>query len=347
MMEVSAGIIRREDGKALICRRGPGRSNAHLWEFPGGKIEPGESPCACLKRELMEELALPVSDLEEVCRQEAQGILFHFIAGRTAAAPALTEHEDHAFVRDRDMLRYAFCPADTAVARMLALNDPPLEHFFWDFDGTLMDTYPAMTEAFVRMAASFGVTIGHDRALSLLKNSLSHALGELSRLHGLDVPAMAKRFRQEECIALADMIRPVAGIPEALAAMPGKHYLVTHRDSAALVYLEQAGLKHFFTDFVVEEDGFPRKPDPASLLHLMGKHGLDPAACVMIGDRPLDTAAGRQAGMLSCLLDVEGRFPEDPCELRVSEACSLPACLLPKQGESDKMIKSVQGYASL
>ena len=66
MIEVSAGIVRRQDGKILICRRGEGRKNAHLWEFPGGKREAGESAAACLIRELREELSLDVSDVQEM-----------------------------------------------------------------------------------------------------------------------------------------------------------------------------------------------------------------------------------------------------------------------------------------
>ena len=49
----------------------------------------------------------------------------------------------------------------------------------------------------------------------------------------------------------------------------------------------------------------------------------------MIGDRPIDTAAGRNAGMLSCLLDEENRFPDDPCELRTARADRLMALLCP------------------
>lgn len=330
MIEVSAGIIRRSDGRVLICQRGEGRNNAGLWEFPGGKLEVGESPCACLQRELLEELSLPVEGLREICQGEAQGILFHFIEGTTAAQPVLTEHKAFAFVEDRDMVKYPFCPADTHVARAMALNAPRLEHFFWDFDGTLMDTYPAMTEAFVRMAARLGVEITPQRALNLMKENLTHALNVVAEENGLEVPRMATIFREEERVLLPEMIRPVPGIPEALRALPGKHYVVTHRDRQAVQYLQAAGLDGCFADYVVAEDGFPRKPAPDSLYHLMRKHGLEPAQCVMIGDRPLDTAAGRNAGMLSCLLDGENRFPDDPCELRTASAFELPELLCPR-----------------
>ncbi|MBV8845876.1 MAG: (deoxy)nucleoside triphosphate pyrophosphohydrolase [Bryobacterales bacterium] len=56
-IEVVAAVIVR-DGKILICRRKPGGRHPLKWEFPGGKVEPGEDPAAALKRELREELAI-------------------------------------------------------------------------------------------------------------------------------------------------------------------------------------------------------------------------------------------------------------------------------------------------
>ena len=59
MMAVVAAVVRRE-GRVMLCQRRPEVHNGLKWEFPGGKIEPGESPEAALARELSEELALRV-----------------------------------------------------------------------------------------------------------------------------------------------------------------------------------------------------------------------------------------------------------------------------------------------
>ncbi|MBC7781076.1 MAG: Nudix family hydrolase [Proteobacteria bacterium] len=59
-LRVVAGVIERADGRVLIAQRPPGKAYAGYWEFPGGKIEPGESAHAAIVRELAEELALEV-----------------------------------------------------------------------------------------------------------------------------------------------------------------------------------------------------------------------------------------------------------------------------------------------
>src|SRR5271157_5401590 len=57
MIQVVAALI-ESDGKLLVCQRRTGDSFELLWEFPGGKIKPGESPEAALARELLEELGV-------------------------------------------------------------------------------------------------------------------------------------------------------------------------------------------------------------------------------------------------------------------------------------------------
>ena len=65
LIEVSAGLVFR-DGRLLITQRPAGGHLAGLWEFPGGKREPGETFEACLRRELREELGIEVEVGERV-----------------------------------------------------------------------------------------------------------------------------------------------------------------------------------------------------------------------------------------------------------------------------------------
>lgn len=69
MTTVVAGILEQE-GKILICQRREGQAHALKWEFPGGKVEDGESPEAALRRELQEELGIEAGDISEMSRYE-------------------------------------------------------------------------------------------------------------------------------------------------------------------------------------------------------------------------------------------------------------------------------------
>ena len=58
-LDVVAAVV-SDGGRILACRRSPGRSAAGRWEFPGGKVEPGEAPEAALVREIREELGVDI-----------------------------------------------------------------------------------------------------------------------------------------------------------------------------------------------------------------------------------------------------------------------------------------------
>ncbi|MBX3262427.1 MAG: (deoxy)nucleoside triphosphate pyrophosphohydrolase [Labilithrix sp.] len=127
---VAAGVV-VERGTVLLSRRKAGTHLAGRWEFPGGKVEPGEDPRAALRRELEEELGVLV-EVGEICDvtfhryddADKAVLLLFFLAVREAGSPE-PRAIDVAEVRwaGRDALDpAAFPPADVAVlAKVRAL----------------------------------------------------------------------------------------------------------------------------------------------------------------------------------------------------------------------------------
>lgn len=121
---VTAAII-EQDGCLLLARRGPGGSLAGRWEFPGGKLEHGETPEACLARELHEELAITASigDLFTESTYDygsGQLRLMAFYATITEGVPRLSVHSELAWVDPRSLPLFDLLPADVPIASKLA-----------------------------------------------------------------------------------------------------------------------------------------------------------------------------------------------------------------------------------
>jgi 8-oxo-dGTP diphosphatase len=122
-VQVAAGLIMK-DGRYLITRRKAGVHLQGLWEFPGGKREPGESLEECLKRELHEELGIEITKpvLFHVVRHdypEKAVELFFFCCSIKAGQPKPLGCDDFRWVMPRDLANYAFPPADESLIKLL------------------------------------------------------------------------------------------------------------------------------------------------------------------------------------------------------------------------------------
>lgn len=230
-----------------------------------------------------------------------------------------------------EMTKYVFCPADEVVARQIAFAN--VRACLWDFDGTLMDTYPLLTEVFVRIAAENGVRLTAENALSLLKGTLRDACAALSALTDVSVDELLKECRAAEAERLLDAPKLLCGIPELLLALHERgvrHYVVTHRDLRCRDMLAQCGVLMLISGFLTHEDGYPRKPAPEMVQGCLQRYALAADDCIMIGDRPLDTRAGKAAGVRGILLDADGRFAgEKSCEARAENVAEIAEMLLP------------------
>ena len=119
MVDVVAALI--WDGeKFLICQRPAHKSNALLWEFVGGKVEPGESHAQALVRECREELDITVTvgDLFMELTHTYPDITVHLFLYHAAIAegvPQMLEHNDLRWITPAEIPQYVFCPADDVI----------------------------------------------------------------------------------------------------------------------------------------------------------------------------------------------------------------------------------------
>lgn len=116
VVQVAAGLIVRK-GRYLIARRRAGTHLGGLWEFPGGKCEPGESLEVCLRRELREELGITVTAPApfRVIRHKypAKTVELHFFRCAVSRGEARAlDCEEVRWVTPKEMGRYEFPPAD-------------------------------------------------------------------------------------------------------------------------------------------------------------------------------------------------------------------------------------------
>ena len=116
---VTAVALVDADGRVLLAQRPEGKSLAGLWEFPGGKVEPGETPEAALIRELHEELGIDThaSCLAPLTFASHSYDEFHllmplFICRRWKGIPQPREGQKLAWVRAKDLRNYEMPPAD-------------------------------------------------------------------------------------------------------------------------------------------------------------------------------------------------------------------------------------------
>lgn len=119
------GAILINEGKILCAQRGEEKSLAYLWEFPGGKIETGETPRQALKRELSEELLIQVEVAEEIFETTTHNYDFGtvqlttFICQLKQGSPILIEHIAIKWLEPSKLTSLDWAPADIPAVKKI------------------------------------------------------------------------------------------------------------------------------------------------------------------------------------------------------------------------------------
>ncbi|SEW35219.1 8-oxo-dGTP diphosphatase [Chitinophaga sp. YR573] len=125
-IKVICGIIFKDD-KIFLCRRNANKSLAGYWEFPGGKIESGETDVDALSRELHEELGMKVKIIEHfktvIHPYDAFTIeLIAYTCQFQEANYTLTDHDKYEWVDVKDLNKWNLAPADIPIANAILEN---------------------------------------------------------------------------------------------------------------------------------------------------------------------------------------------------------------------------------
>ncbi|GFH43155.1 phosphoglycolate phosphatase [Lactococcus hodotermopsidis] len=180
-----------------------------------------------------------------------------------------------------------------------------IKNYIWDFDGTLMDTYPVMLEALEQTIEAHSIKFEGNLAHFVKNYSISKfALVYANQKFMTD-------FHERER-DLTTEVKFYPKIPEILINIVKngqQNFIISHRDNATYAYLGE--FRDLFTEIVTSDDGFSRKPDPAAINYLVDKYNLERSQTVMIGDRPLDVEAGKNAKIKTILFDELNFFTHD------------------------------------
>lgn len=126
------GAVIVQGGLVLAARRGPDGRQAGLWEFPGGKIEPGESAAEALRREIAEELGCEVAVGALVTRTEheyAHGVVLleTYWCTLLSGSPTPTVHDEIRWLLPTELRSLDWAPADLPAVRCVEAGSAPSE----------------------------------------------------------------------------------------------------------------------------------------------------------------------------------------------------------------------------
>ena len=186
------------------------------------------------------------------------------------------------------------------------------DHFIFDFDGTLSDSYPSFFKAARFVADKYGISVSDEEIINCLKWE-----SVVKFFSNPEFDACRDQAKQDFNAFKAELLRseaaPIEGAEELLKAIcqaGGKCYIYSHSGNIVIENCKKWGLDVYLTDYMLNSPNFPRKPAPDALLALVERHGLDISRCVMIGDRDIDVLAGKNAGMDGILLAAEGHYED-------------------------------------
>lgn len=178
-----------------------------------------------------------------------------------------------------------------------------IQHFIWDFDGTLFDSYPIIIGNVRSALQEYGHDCDPTEAMGLMLQNITVAHNYYADKFGIDrAEFVATYTRFHQAVNPQLLAKPMADIEKVLSYIcqtGRKNYIFTHRQSATTAqYLQKYGLDSYFQEIIgPDSPPFAYKPAPDAILYLMDKYSMTAENAVMVGDRDCDLGSARNAGI--------------------------------------------------
>ena len=180
-----------------------------------------------------------------------------------------------------------------------------IRNIIWDVDGTLVDTYPAISSAFQAALADLGKEAPLDWIDSLAKKSMGFCETTLAEHYEVSEEEIDRKFTEHYAqIPFEDQpaFPGVTALCKYICSTGGKNVIITHRGKTGTIGLLEANrLTSYFAGYLTSDDGYPKKPNPAAFEAMLREYDLKRIETIAVGDREIDVLAGQAAGLFTCL----------------------------------------------
>lgn len=179
----------------------------------------------------------------------------------------------------------------------------------WDLDGTLLDSYDVIVESLYQTFLEIGAKLSRDEIHQhTIRFSTKSLFAQVAEIHGVTLEQLQQRYSQISTGKYLEIkaMHHAVDILSALEKQKIENYVFTHRGRTTIPVLDNLGLTCFFKEILTSQSGFARKPNPEAILYLLEKHGLERQNTYYVGDRSLDMACAKNAGIQGILFLPQG-----------------------------------------
>lgn len=197
--------------------------------------------------------------------------------------------------------------------------------FIWDFDGTLVDSYPYSSARMQRAIRDFGYDATIAEIMEQMLDTIPACLNHFTEK--FQIPELSDRFWSYYQTGSDEPVTLFEGVNEVLdriEELGGINLIFTNRNESIFPMLEKAGIAHRFREVVTAvHPNFAWKPAPDAINYLMETYGGTAENTVMIGDRVCDLSSGWNAGCKTChlLTPIAPQYP--PCDWRIENFAQM------------------------